>query len=85
MVVGGYIQVPHAYAYGLKDSPSPLNIQYNKNVVSVNIKSNYQEMEDIEESPEGLVKIVCQDGTIIRCDAVVMTPSVGVLKVALDF
>lgn len=77
----GFCQVPQGYANGLKGT-SPLDIRYDKNVLSVNIHDP-DDMEDDRsmEDAKGLVKIVCQDGSIIRCDAAVITVPLGVLKV----
>ena len=80
MVKGGYYQVPNAYAFGKKDV-RPLDIRFNKNVISISTKPKIDERIEDFDSAKGIIKIICDDGSIYRCDAVVVTSSVGVLQV----
>ena len=74
MVGGGYVQVPQAYASGL-------DIRFGKDVISVEIKSPEEKDQSTMDDALGHVKVVCKDGSIFRADAVVITTSLGVLKV----
>jgi hypothetical protein len=82
MVKGGYLQVPHAYAYGNKDV-MPLDIRFEKNVISISTKISPKDHIQDFDGATGLVKVVCSDGSIYRCDGVVVTSSIGLLQVRL--
>jgi monoamine oxidase len=71
MILGGYGQ----FANGLASFPTKLNIRYNQRVRA--IRYGNSSLADADESP---VTVVCDDGTLVRADAVVVTSSLGVLK-----
>jgi Flavin containing amine oxidoreductase/NAD(P)-binding Rossmann-like domain len=74
MILGGYGQ----FANGLASFPTKLNIRYNQRVQKIRYgKSQDSTLVDVDESP---VTVVCDDGSSIRADAVVVTSSLGVLK-----
>ncbi|KAL2916314.1 ATPase of 26S proteasome regulatory subunit 4 [Polyrhizophydium stewartii] len=73
VLVGGYGQVPHAYAFGCASGHRRMNIEFGKTVRKVTARKQSQ------ESP-GLVFVECTDGSIYAADAVVVTLPLGVLK-----
>ncbi|KAJ3037487.1 hypothetical protein HDV00_001662 [Rhizophlyctis rosea] len=74
MIPGGYGQLPHAYAFGGK----PLNIQFGKAVDRIAVERTNGGQDDADM--RGMVKVICKDGSEHRCDAVVVTVPLGVLK-----
>lgn len=74
MILGGYGQ----FTTGLASFPTKLNIRYNQRVRKIRYgKSQDATLVDVDEPP---VAVVCDDGSLIRADAVVVTSSLGVLK-----
>jgi lysine-specific histone demethylase 1 len=82
MVKGGYLQLPHSYAYGNQDI-MPLDIRFEKNVISISTKTRPEDHIEDFDGAIGHIKIVCSDGSIYRCDGVVVTSSIGLLQVFL--
>ena len=84
MVKGGYLQIPRAYAYGNSDV-MPLDIRFDKNVISISTNTKFEDHIRDFDSARGIIKIVCADGSLYRCDAAVITSSIGLLQVFLIF
>lgn len=84
MVKGGYLQLPHSYAYGNQNT-MPLDIRFEKNVISISTKTSPENRIEDFDGAVGHIKIVCSDGSIYRCDGVVVTSSIGLLQVFLIY
>lgn len=80
MVKGGYIKVPHAYAYGT-EHVMPLDIRFEKNVISISTKLSPEDRIQDFDGAKGVIKVICSDGSLYRCDGVVVTSSIGLLQV----
>ena len=74
MILGGYGQL----ANGLASSPNALDIRYNHAVKQIRYSDvSNQRIVDGESSA---ITVECNNGEMIRADAVVLTVSLGVLK-----
>ncbi|KAJ3293199.1 hypothetical protein HK104_004665 [Borealophlyctis nickersoniae] len=77
MIPGGYGQVPHAYAFG---GGAALDIRFDKAVEKIVVEKAH---DDVTNSMDGMIKIICRDRSEFVCDAVVVTVPLGVLKVGI--
>ena len=74
MIIGGYGQ----FANGLASTPTMLDIRYNQSVEKITYsRSQNRRTPECDEPP---VTILYDNGQSIQADAVVLTPSLGVLK-----
>lgn len=85
MCVGGYAQIPYALAAGGGGDEQPvLDIRYDKAVDEIRVIPCGDEGISGDESPLGMVRVTCSDGSYFDADAVVVTAPLGVLQHSLS-